>query len=119
MNVQSCQNLSFRIRGQEGREAVHLYLDDGSFRWGADISQFAPVTKTWQPVSVPLSEFSRYGVDLTHVSSLQFVFEWKPISGTVYVDDLSLVCGEANTEKNANRNVPMSRPPLATLGRDN
>jgi hypothetical protein len=95
MNIQTCDSLSLRIRGQDGHEPVHLYLDDGSFRWGVDVSKHGPVTKAWQPVSVPLSEFSRYGVDLTHVSSLQLVFEWKPMSGSVYVDDIELVCGGA------------------------
>jgi len=97
IDVSRCDAVSFRIRGLEGSEPATLYLDDGSFRWGVPVEQASRITRSWQDMSVPLPAFARYGVDLTHIESLGFVFEWKPMSGTVFIDDLWLVCGR--TEK--------------------
>jgi len=83
-----CGTLSFRIRGAAGEEQPNIYLDDGNFRWGVDIEKYAKVTTSWQRVTIPLSEFADYGVDLTHLAGLQIVFEWKKMSGTIYLDDI-------------------------------
>lgn len=82
------QSLSFRIRGAKGGEAPHVYLDDGNHRWPVEIE---PVTTAWQKVSIPLARFAEAGVDLSHLVELQVVFEWQPMSGTVYLDDIELV----------------------------
>ncbi len=84
-----CGRLSFDIRGAEGEENLTIYLDDGSFRWGVEISKYTSVTTDWQTVTIPLFEFAEYGVDLTHLAALQFVFEGAKMSGTIYVDDIS------------------------------
>jgi hypothetical protein len=83
-----CGTVSFRIRGATGGEQPNLYLDDGSFRWGVNIEDYAEVTTDWQEVTIPLSVFAEYGVDLTHLAELQFVFEWEKMSGTIYLDDI-------------------------------
>ena len=83
-----CGTLSFRIRGVEGGEKPNIYLDDGNFRWGVDVTKYARVTPEWQSVTIPLSEFAEYGVDLTHLSELQFVFEWERMTGTIFIDDI-------------------------------
>ncbi len=90
VNCSSCQYLTMRVRGSEGEENFTVYLDDGNFRWGANISQHAKITTDWQTISIPLSEFSEYGVDLTHLSALQVIFEGYEMSGTVYLDDIAL-----------------------------
>ena len=79
-----------RVRGAEGGENFTIYLDDGNFRWGVDLAQHAKLTTDWQTISIPLSEFSEYGLDLTHLSALQVIFEGHPMSGTVYLDDIAL-----------------------------
>jgi len=83
-----CDAVTFRIRGAKGGEQPHVYLDDGNHRWPVDIAKYAPVTTSWQQVSIPLAAFAEYGVDLTHLSELQIVFEWQPVSGSVYFDDI-------------------------------
>jgi hypothetical protein len=85
-----CGTLSFRIRGNLGGERPNVYLDDGSFRWGVAIDKYAKVTTTWTDVHIPLDEFARYGVDLTHLSEVQFILEWEKMSGTVFLDDIRL-----------------------------
>ena len=47
-------------------------------------------SKEWKDVAIPMEVFASQGVDLSHLEELQFVFEWKQMSGTVYVDDILL-----------------------------
>jgi hypothetical protein len=88
LDCSQCGTLSFRIKGAEGGEKPNIYLSDGNFRWGVFVTKYATVTTDWQTVTIPLSEFLEYGVDLTHLSDLQIVFEWERMSGTIYVDDI-------------------------------
>ncbi|MFC1788582.1 RHS repeat-associated core domain-containing protein [Thermodesulfobacteriota bacterium] len=90
VDCSQCQNLTMRIRGAEGDENFTIYLGDGNFRWGVDIAQFTKMTNDWQIITIPLTEFSDYGVDLTHLDELQIVFEGHQMSGTIYLDDLIL-----------------------------
>ena len=55
-----CQNLTMRIRGAEGEENFTVYLSDGNFRWGVDVSQYAKITTDWQTITRPLAESSSY-----------------------------------------------------------
>ncbi len=95
-----CQRLTMRVRGSEGGENFTVYLDDGNFRWGVDIVQHAKITTDWQTLSIPLSEFSEYGLDLTHLSALQVIFEGYEMSGTVYLDDIALQSDKGSVNKN-------------------
>jgi len=88
INCSACGTLSFRIRGAEGGENFSVYLDDGNFRWGVEVAKHAKVTASWQTVTIPLSEFSDYGVDLTHLAELQVIFEGVKMTGTIYLDDI-------------------------------
>ena len=82
------ENISFRIRGGQGGEKPNIYLDDGNFRWGEDLEDYMAVNTEWQTVSIPLSAFAKYGVDLTHLEEFQIVFEWEQMSSTLYLDDV-------------------------------
>ncbi len=88
LDCSACRTLSFRIKGSEGGERPNLYLDDGTFRWPVPIHTRQPITTEWQTVTIPLSEFAEYGVDLSHLEELQVMFEWEKMSGTVYLDDI-------------------------------
>jgi len=88
IDCSQCGALSFRIRGAEGGENATIYLDDGNFRWGVELAKYAHVTASWESITIPLNEFGEYGVDLTHLSELQFVFEGAKMSGTIYLDDI-------------------------------
>jgi hypothetical protein len=85
-----CDTLSFRVKGTAGEEHPNIYLSDGNARWGVDLEKYMEPTKDWQTVTIPLHDFAEYGVDLTHLAELQMVFEWEPMSGTVYLDDVRL-----------------------------
>lgn len=89
IDCSQCRFLSFRIRGARGGETPHVYLDDGNHRWPVMVGQ--PVTTSWQQVTIPLAGFAEAGVDLSHLVELQVVFEWQPMSGTVYLDDIELI----------------------------
>jgi hypothetical protein len=90
IDCSKCGELSLRIRGAEGGEDLTLYLDDGNFRWGVQLSKVAKVSREWQTVRIPLSAFAEYGVDLSHLSELQLAFEGHRMSGTVYLDDIRI-----------------------------
>jgi|GEM_PF-1189054 len=81
--------LRLKIKGQDGGEKPNIYLADGTTRRGVDLRKYTSVTTDWQDVYIPLQDFVRQGVDLTHLEELQFVFEWEPMSGTIYLDDIS------------------------------
>jgi len=88
INCTECGSLTFRIKGGEGGEKPNIYLSDGNFRWPVEIEKYGKVTQGWSTVTIPLEEYEKYGVDLTHLAELQFVFEWEKMSGTIYVDDI-------------------------------
>ncbi len=88
IDCSQCGTFSFRIRGAEGGENATLYLDDGNFRWGVELAKITLVTTSWENVTIPLNEFAEYGIDLTHLSELQLVFEGVKMSGTIYLDDI-------------------------------
>ncbi|MEM7204197.1 MAG: RHS repeat-associated core domain-containing protein [Planctomycetota bacterium] len=88
VDVSAAESLIFRIRGVEGGERPRLYLDDGNTRWGMHLAEVVPITKSWSDVVIPLTEFARFGVDLTHLQRLTFSFEWERMSGTVLIDDI-------------------------------
>jgi RHS repeat-associated protein len=88
INCTECDMLSFRIRGANGDEKPNIYLSDGNFRWPLDIEKYTAITKNWKTVDIPLSDYARYGVDLSHLDKIQFVFEWEIMFGTIYIDDI-------------------------------
>ncbi|MCA9472164.1 MAG: hypothetical protein MRJ96_15265 [Nitrospirales bacterium] len=83
-----CSRVSFRVRGGEGGERPNIYLDDGNVRWGVNLEDYMTVSTEWQSVAIPLEAFAQHGVDLTHLETLQVVFEWEQMSGTLYLDDI-------------------------------
>lgn len=88
IDASEARALSFNVRGLTGGERPNIYLDDGTSRAYVDIEDYAPLTREWQTVSVPLARFSEQGVDLTHLKEFQVVFEWERMEGTVYIDDV-------------------------------
>lgn len=82
--------LQLRVRGQTGGEHFNVYLDDGTTRKSVDSSNYFTISRDWKEVSIPIEVFGKQGVDLTHLQELQMVFEWKAMSGTVYLDDIRL-----------------------------
>jgi hypothetical protein len=81
--------ISFLIKGSSGGEKPNIYLDDGTNRAYVDVENYTPITNSWQQVTVPLAEFSKQGVDITHLEEFQAVFEWEIMSGTIYIDNLA------------------------------
>lgn len=86
LGVSGYDHLSFDIRGASGGEKVNAYLNDGANRRFVDLESYTPVGQTWTPVRIPLSAFT--GVTLTRLSSVQIAFEYEPMTGTIYLDDL-------------------------------
>jgi len=80
--------LRFRIKGQAGGERTNVYLDDGVTRKFVDLAKYSLVTTEWREVAVPLDDYARQGIDVTHLEALEFVFEWEQMSGTIYLQDV-------------------------------
>jgi len=86
-----CENLLFKIKAEEQGELPNIYLGDGNTRWGLSLSKYIDTgSSDWQNVKIPLADYEKYGVDLTHLDEMDVVFEWEPMSGTLYIDDIRL-----------------------------
>lgn len=81
--------LTLRIRGEKGGETPNFYLNDAATRYPLRTRDLQPITKEWQTIRLPLAFYAEHGVDLSHVESLQMVFEWNEQTGTVYIDDMA------------------------------
>ena len=87
LDVSSYDFLSFYIKGAKGGEKVNVYLKDtDNQRRYVDVETYAPVRTDWTLVRVPLQAFR--GVTLTSLNAIEFAFEWEPMTGTVFLDDL-------------------------------
>jgi hypothetical protein len=91
LNASSYDTLSFAVRGISGEESFHVWLVDQEEHSGwVDVTNYTTVTNTWPsaPVEIPLQDFDEQGVDLTQLSLFKIAFEWVPMNGTVYLDDI-------------------------------
>ena len=89
LDVRKYESLVLNICGENGGEAPNVYLDDGTTRKCVLAKEMDPVTVSDSVIRIPLSSFSSKGVDLSHITSVQLVFEWEEMSGTVYISDIA------------------------------
>jgi len=91
LDVSSYDKLTFVVRGASGGENFHVWLVDqeGGNGW-VDVISYTTVANAWpsRPVEIPLQDFAAKGVDLTQLSLFKVAFEWVPMSGAVYLDDI-------------------------------
>ena len=83
--------LRLKIKGENGGETPNFYLSDGSRRVCLRASETKPVKTNWQEIYLPLSFYASRGIDISHLDSIQLVFEWERQSGTIYIDDIEFV----------------------------
>ena len=92
VNASSTQFLSFYIKGANGGERPNIYLvhrvGTTDTQKHVDIEKYTPVTTSWQRVTIPLSDFTKQGIDLTRLSDFRVIFESEVMSGTIYLDDV-------------------------------
>jgi hypothetical protein len=88
LDVRDYTHLRFLLKGAVGDEELHVYLWDsnGNKRYYEDIK----TTNNWQEILIPLKYFSP-PVNLANLSELTIAFEWKTMSGTIYIDDMSFI----------------------------
>lgn len=90
IDVTDYTHLRFFIKGITNNEAMHLYLEDGK---GHKIYKSITATNQWQEKLIPLSDFSPSGtpdkVDLKDLAVITLAFEWRPMNGTIFIDDMS------------------------------
>lgn len=95
--VAGTDHLEFFVRGAVGGEPLRLQLKSTSSVFPyATMDNPTAITTSWQKVSVPLSSFIGLpGVvvqpDLNHITTVVFLFETRPSSGRVYLDDVRIV----------------------------
>jgi hypothetical protein len=92
-DISSYKMVTFLIKGQEGEESFEIGMNDVISNKREDavyvgaINRYLPrgITKEWQLVKIPLSDF--YGPDVSKVYSL--VFHFNDISkGTFWIDEI-------------------------------
>ncbi len=90
LDVSDYTFLSFYIKGANGGEKVNLYLADGGDRMAyVDVEAYVAIATDWTPVRIPLQAFE--GLALTDLTKVKFVFEWEPMTGIIYLDNLRFV----------------------------
>ncbi|MBA4368068.1 MAG: hypothetical protein C0403_10585 [Desulfobacterium sp.] len=82
------KSFAMRIRGENGGEAPNIYLADSGKRIPLRAKDLPEIKKEWQTIRLPLDHYAKQGVDLSHLDSMEIIFEWKDQSGTIYVDDI-------------------------------
>ena len=90
LDLSSHRVLELSIRGSQGGEKPNIYLTDGVMRRGVDLEKYGKIDTQWRVLEIPLRDFAAKGIDLTHVESLEFVFEWDRMSGSISVDDIAI-----------------------------
>jgi hypothetical protein len=88
IDARKFNNLVMRIRGERGEEKPNIYLSDPAKRITMRSKELPLITKEWQTVRLPLNHYAERGVDLSHLVSIEIVFEWEDQTGTIYVDDI-------------------------------
>lgn len=88
IDVRRFKNLVLRIKGQKGAETPNIYLHDGYTRKCAVTGDFDIITADWKEIKIPLTLYKEKGIDLSFLESLQIVFEWKEMTGTIYIDKI-------------------------------
>ena len=89
LDARGYEYLVLNICGEAGGEQPNVYLDDGTTRKCVLAKDMDAIGAEGSLIRIPLSQFARKGVDLSHVSSVQLVFEWEEMSGTVYISDIA------------------------------
>ncbi len=90
LDVSDYTFLSFYIKGANGGEKVNLYLADGGDPGAyVDVETYVPIATDWTPVRIPLQAFE--GLALTDLTRVKFVFEWEPMTSTIFLDNLRFV----------------------------
>ena len=81
-------NLAMRIRGEIGGETPNIYLVDSAKRITMRSQEMPQISNEWQTIRVPLDHYEKQGIDLSHLDSIEIVFEWADQSGTIYMDNI-------------------------------
>jgi hypothetical protein len=89
IDASGIEAITFLIKGSRGGEQPNIYLYDGVNRAYVDVENYTLISSSWQKVSIPLSEFSTQGVDITHLEAFEMVFEWDRMSGIIFIDNLA------------------------------
>jgi len=87
LDVTDYTHLRFLLKGAAGGEAFHVWLGD---RNGNERYKDIVADDHWQEVIIPLDYFSPH-VNPTDLSGLKIAFEWRPMAGEVYIDDISFM----------------------------
>ena len=83
------KSLTMRIRGANGGESPNIYLSDGVNRRQTSLEKYGAVGRDWKCIRIPLDEFQKKSIDLTHVEGIEVLFEWREQSGAIWIDDLA------------------------------
>ena len=89
IDLASHRFLEMNVRGLQGGEQPNVYLTDGVMRRGVDLEKYGQINAEWRVIRIPIRDFADRGIDITHVESIEFVFEWDRMSGAICLDDVS------------------------------
>jgi len=89
MDARAYSYLAMRVRAENGIATPNFYLADAATRVPLRAMNLPAINEEWQTIRLPLDHYAAQGIDLSHLDSLQLVFEWEEHSGTIYLDNIN------------------------------
>lgn len=89
LDISAAKKLSLWIKGVKGGEEFEMHFkDEDGNEAGVDVARYLKVTKDWQELIIPLTDFVK--INFNNLRSLTLIFRGKPeeVSGMIYIDDI-------------------------------
>lgn len=78
------------VKGGVQPVKTRFYLTDGTKRAAVTLADYVTLRDRWQLIQVPLSAFTAQGLDATHVTGFEVVFEHGSGSGVLWLDNVQI-----------------------------
>jgi len=78
------------VKGGAQPVKTRFYLSDGSKRVAITLADYVTLRNQWQLVQVPISAFTAQGLDTSHVTGFEVVFEHGTGSGVLWLDNVQI-----------------------------
>lgn len=89
-SVAATDKLQLWAKGANQAVPPTLYLTDGTVRAQVALADYLKLSNSWQLAEIPLAAFVKQGLDLSHLTGFEVVFEHNKGSGVFWVDNIRI-----------------------------
>ena len=89
-SVVATDSLQLWAKGANQAVPPTLYLTDGAVRAQVALADYLKLTDNWQLAEIPLAAFVKQGINLSHLTGFEVVFEHNKGSGSFWVDNIRI-----------------------------